>query len=64
MNISYSNLALVRSVLEDCGKYIEELSLKSEDFNENTFLENLLSDIDRSIKILKDKEQLYGREKI
>jgi len=56
MVISDSKTALVASVLKDCGNYIEELSIESDNYEENTFLENLLADIDRSINILTGKE--------
>ena len=54
MNISETDVAIIRSVLKDCANEIEKLSVAATGYHETTFFENLLIDIDRSINILTD----------
>jgi hypothetical protein len=56
MNINEVKLSIIRSVLKDCGKVVESLSESANDYNTNSYYEELLSDIDRSINILNGKE--------
>ena len=53
VNISETDVAIIRSVLKDCGKVIE--ALEATNSNDIDYHVELLIDIDRSIDMLKTK---------